>query len=52
MLQDKGAKLEGHWILILIREMLLEKFALDHVPNQIETESCGQGNRVLPAPVK
>lgn len=38
-------------ILTLIREMLLEKFALEHVTIQIETESCGRGNRVLPAPV-
>lgn len=38
-------------ILNLIREMLLSKFSLDHVTIQIETESCGQGNRVLPNPV-
>jgi cobalt-zinc-cadmium efflux system protein len=38
-------------ILNLIREMLLSKFSMDHVTIQIETESCGQGNRVLPNPV-
>jgi cobalt-zinc-cadmium efflux system protein len=38
-------------ILSLIREMLLAKFSLDHVTIQLETESCGQGNRVLPNPV-
>jgi Co/Zn/Cd efflux system component len=38
-------------ILNNIREMLLAKFSLDHVTIQIETESCGQGNRVLPNPV-
>jgi cobalt-zinc-cadmium efflux system protein len=38
-------------ILNLIREMLLAKFSLDHVTIQLETESCGQGNRVLPNPV-
>jgi len=38
-------------ILNEIRNILLEKFALDHVTIQIESESCGQGTCILPKPV-
>jgi cobalt-zinc-cadmium efflux system protein len=39
-------------ILNTIREMLLQRFSLEHVTIQIETESCGQGNRILASPVQ
>jgi cobalt-zinc-cadmium efflux system protein len=37
-------------ILNKIRTLLQEKFDIDHVTIQIESENCGQGTRVLPKP--
>lgn len=38
-------------ILNEIRRVLQERFTIDHVTIQIESESCGQGTRILPRPV-
>jgi cobalt-zinc-cadmium efflux system protein len=37
-------------ILNSIRSLLQDKFDIDHVTIQIESENCGQGTRILPKP--
>ncbi|GAP22056.1 cation diffusion facilitator family transporter [Leptolinea tardivitalis] len=37
-------------ILEQIRTLLLDQFSVEHVTIQIESENCGQGNRIVPRP--